>query len=465
MRGVIDERVLERVLSAALETGADFADVFVEESRTSEVRRTDRALAAVSDGIDAGVGVRLLFDGDVVYGYTNRFDEAALVGLARTLGAARRAGDGAGRSVPLVAGTPPGNPGPVRRDPLDAPKRERAEWLARADEAARAASTEIAQVDASISAVRRRIRIADSTGLLVDDRRTYTRLRVSAVAAAGGDRQAGTVSRGIHGGYELVDDSDPAALGREAADQAVTMLHAPYAPSGPMPVVIENGFGGVIFHEACGHLLETTAVAKKASVFTDMLGEPIASSVVSATDDGTIAAGWGSSAVDDEGMPTRRTELIRNGVLTSYLVDRVGALKTGYAPTGSGRRQSYRFAPASRMRNTFIEPGPHSRDDLLGRVDRGLYAKRMGGGSVSPGSGEFNFAVVEAYLIENGRITTPVRGATLVGTGPEVLREIEAVGSDLALADGMCGSVSGSIPAAVGQPPILVRRIVVGGRA
>jgi TldD protein len=230
-------------------------------------------------------------------------------------------------------------------------------------------------------------------------------------------------------------------------------------------VVIGNGFGGVIFHEACGHLLETTSVAKKASVFHDKMGEMIANPVVNAVDDGTMVNEWGSINIDDEGMPTQRTQLIKDGKLTNFLVDRVGGEKTGYPRSGSGRRQNYRFAPTSRMRNTFIEAGDSNLDEMIASIDKGIFASHMGGGSVQPGTGEFNFAVNEGYYVENGKIQYPVKSATLISTGPEVLKEISMVGSDFALACGMCGSSSGSIPTTVGQPALKVDEILVGGNA
>lgn len=240
-------------------------------------------------------------------------------------------------------------------------------------------------------------------------------------------------------------------------------LFADACPSGEMPVIIGNGFGGVIFHEACGHLLETTSVAKKASVFHDKMGEMIANSAVNAVDDGTLVNEWGSINIDDEGVETQRTQLIKEGQLTGFMVDKMGGLKTGYASTGSGRRESYKYAPTSRMRNTFIEPGNSSLDEMLAGVERGIYAKKMGGGSVQPGTGEFNFSVQEAYLIENGKITKPLKSATLISTGPKVLKEISMVGSDFELAAGMCGSVSGSVPTTVGQATLKVDNILVGG--
>jgi TldD protein len=232
-----------------------------------------------------------------------------------------------------------------------------------------------------------------------------------------------------------------------------------------MPVVIGNGFGGVIFHEALGHLLETTSVAKKASVLSDKLGEKVASDCVTYIDDGTTPHGWGSQEFDDEGRPTERTVLIENGVLKSYMVDRLGSLLTGYRPTGSGRRQDYTFAPTSRMRNTFIAPGNTPKEKLFEGIEFGLYAADMGGGQVRPGSGEYNFTVKEGYIIRHGRIEEPVRGAMLVGKGPESIQKIVAVSDDLETGPGMCGSLSGSLPVEVGQPHLLISEIVVGGQA
>ena len=242
------------------------------------------------------------------------------------------------------------------------------------------------------------------------------------------------------------------------------MLNAKPCPSDKMTVVIDNGFGGVIFHEACGHSLEATAVAKGASVFCNKLGEKIASEVVTAIDDGTIENGWGSGNIDDEGTPTQRNILIENGILKSYLIDTLNGMKMGMKSTGSSRRESYRYAPTSRMSNTFIAAGKSTPEEIISQTEYGLYAKQMGGGSVDPATGVFNFVVLEGYIIRNGNICEPVRGATLIGKGSQVLLDIDMVGNNLLRAQGMCGSISGSIPADVGQPMIRVRNITVGGR-
>jgi len=231
-----------------------------------------------------------------------------------------------------------------------------------------------------------------------------------------------------------------------------------------MVVAIDNGFGGVIFHEACGHSLEATSVAKGNSEFAGKLGQKIASDKVTAIDDGTLPNEWGSLNIDDEGNPTRKNVLIEKGILKGYMIDKLNGRRMNMEPTGSSRRQSYKYAPTSRMTNTYIAPGDDENEEIIKSIDYGLYAKKMGGGSVNPVTGEFNFAVLEGYMVKNGKIDTPVRGATLIGKGSEILKKIDMVGKELDLAAGMCGSVSGSVPTNVGQPLIRVSEITVGGR-
>jgi TldD protein len=265
-------------------------------------------------------------------------------------------------------------------------------------------------------------------------------------------------------GFEFFDLFSPESIAAEAARIALVMLDAEYAPSGTMPVVIDNGFGGVIFHEACGHALETGSVADDASVFCGKMGEQIADPCVSAVDDGTIPNEWGSAAYDDDGLETRKNLLIKDGVLVSYLVDRLGQAKMGLPALGCGRRESYRFPPTARMSNTYIAPGDKKLSDLISSVDKGLYCRNLGGGSVNPPTTDFNFAVSEAYLIEGGKLGAPVKSASLIGKGSEIIKNIRMVANDLSFGTGMCGSFSGSIPASVGQGAVLVGGLVVGGR-
>ena len=289
-------------------------------------------------------------------------------------------------------------------------------------------------------------------------------MALSAVAEINGETQTGTFNPGSRMGLEFFETMDSKSVGIRAAKQAVTMAGAGYCPAGVMPVAIAGGFGGVIFHEACAHSLEATFVAYGRSKFAGKLGQQIANPKLTAIDDGTIPNGWGSVNIDDEGHPGQRNVLIENGVLKSYMIDRMGGRRLDMAPTGNARRQSYAYTPTSRMTNTFLAPGQDRDEDIIGSIEYGLYAKEMGGGSVNPVTGEFNFAVDEGYMIRKGKICEPVRGACLVGEGTQILMDIDMVGSGLEMGQGMCGSSSGSVPTSVGQPLIRVSSITVGGR-
>ena len=323
---------------------------------------------------------------------------------------------------------------------------------------------EIVQVGVGYVDKEQNVLIANTEGLYTEDKRVRTRLTINAIASANGENQTGFEGPGRHMGFEMFKEIDPEYYGKEAAKQAYTMLHAKNCPAGRMTVAIDNGFGGVIFHEACGHSLEATAVAKGNSVFTGKLGQQIASTKVTAIDDGTIPNAWGSLNIDDEGNKTQKNILIENGVLKSYMIDKLNGRRMGMASTGSGRRQSYKFAPTSRMTNTYIANGDDNPEDIIKSISDGLYAKKMGGGSVNPVTGEFNFAVSEGYLVKNGVIQEPVRGASLIGKGSEILMDIDMVGNNMTQGQGMCGSSSGSIATNVGQPMIRVKEITVGGR-
>ena len=333
------------------------------------------------------------------------------------------------------------------------------------DAAARAVSAEISQVTARLYDWETDVIIANSEGLFIPDRRVYTRLALTAVASGGGESQTGSYNPGAMMGFELFGSRvNPEDVGRRAAKQAVTMLHAEPCPAGVMCAVIDKGFGGVIFHEACGHSLEATAVAFGNSEFAGKLGQQIASPIVTAIDDGTIPNAWGSINIDDEGTPARKNVLIEKGILKSYMIDKFNGRRMGMESTGNARRESFAYTTTSRMTNTYIAPGQDSNEDIIASMEYGLYAKQMGGGSVNPVTGEFNFAVTEGYMVRNGKICEPVRGASLVGKGSEVIMNIDMVGKDLEMGQGMCGSSSGSVPTNVGQPLIRVSSITVGGR-
>ncbi|MDQ7828858.1 MAG: TldD/PmbA family protein [Armatimonadota bacterium] len=464
---MLDETLVREVLARARRGGSDFAEVYAERWRRRTLRVLNGEVKEAASGLEYGAGLRLFHGTEVTYGYTNDLTPQGLLALAASLtalrGQAGRVDERGGGGLDFRRARARGLHTP--RVPFDAhPRRYRLERLLEADGAARVAP-EVRQVESVLEEWEQEVLVANTEGAWVEDRRVRTRLRVTAIAEDAGVVQTGVAWQGLSVGLELLETHPPAVLGRRAGEQAMTNLRARPAPAGTMPVVLGPGFGGVIFHEAVGHLLETTAVAKRASVLADRLGEPVASPVVTYVDDGTVPHAWGSSEFDDEGAPTERTVLIERGILRSYLVDRWGALRTGYRPTGSGRRQDYTFAPTSRMRNTFIAPGTTPLRDLFAQVDDGLYAVGFRGGQVRPGSGEYNFGVQEAYRIRRGEVAEPVRGAMLVGKGPETIMRVVAVSDDLALGAGMCGSLSGSIPTEVGQPHVLVSAIVVGGEA
>ncbi len=461
---MLESKIADSVVDHALSLGADFAELFVDRNQVNNIATLSNEVQSVQSGIDFGVGIRLVYGYKVLYGYTNKMDLDELRRIVSEL-SAKDLRDPINQMLAFDYRKPEEYHPASDILSLDACIDGKVAYLLAADKTARAASNMISQTRGSCMQREQSIEIFNSEGLHTDDKRNYIRTSLTAYASDGGEQATGSWNDGGLRGWEIRSDISAAETGSEAARQALVNLSAKACPSGRMPVVLGNGFGGVIFHEACGHLLETTSVAKKASVFHDQMGEMIANPVVSAVDDGTIANEWGSINIDDEGLETQNTQLIKDGKLTNFLSDRLGAQQTGYERTGSGRRQSYHFAPASRMRNTFIEPGEDELDDMIASIDKGIYASHLGGGSVQPGTGEFNFAVQEGYYVENGKIQYPVKAATLISTGPAVLKEISMIGKDFSLACGMCGSVSGAVPTTVGQASLKVDDILVGGNA
>ncbi len=325
-------------------------------------------------------------------------------------------------------------------------------------------SKEIVQVICNLTKTEKRIFVFASDSTWQTDYRCNTRLSCQAVASDGKEMETGFDSFGRNQGMEMFDDFDVVPFAKQVAHDAVEMLHAQPMQGGEMPVVINNGFGGVILHEACVHGLEATSVAKGMSVFCNKLGQKVASDIVNAVDDGTNLNAWGSINVDDEGTPSKCNVLIENGILKSYLVDKRNSKKMNHPITGSSRRESYKYQTTSRMTNTYFLNGKSTFDEIIKSTEKGLFAEKMGGGSVNPATGEFNFAVQVGYMIENGKITKPVKGATLVGSGKDVLLHIDMIGDNLSCGYGMCGSMSGSVPTIVGQPTIRVSKMTVGGK-
>ncbi|NLJ58277.1 MAG: TldD/PmbA family protein, partial [Tissierellia bacterium] len=413
-------------------------------------------------GRDYGVGIRIFKGFNSVYAYTNKSNRETLIETAKK---AAKALEGNSQDITInLLKTDVQNINSIKIDPSTVEKTKKVEVMRQAYNTAFNYSDLVTQVTVNYTDYIQNIMIANSEGLWKEDSRVRSRLGISSVASKDGEMQSGFFGPGASQGYEFFENLDIDYYAKEASRVAVNMLNAKYSPSGRMPVIIDNGFGGVIFHEACGHGLEATSVAKGLSVFAGKIGQQIASPLVTAIDDGSIPKEWGSYTIDDEGTPSRPNVLIEKGILKGYMVDKLNARRMNMDVTGSSRRQSFRYAPTSRMSNTYIDAGNSSPEEIIANTEKGLYAKNMGGGSVNPSTGEFNFAVMEGYIVENGKIKEAVRGATLIGKGTDILNKIDMVGNNLKLSQGMCGSVSGSIPANVGQPMIRVSEITVGGR-
>ena len=459
---MLDKQLIDKILTEALSTGGDFAEIFVEKKSSSNLFMIDGKVESSISGRDFGIGIRIFKGLFSVYGYTNDMNEESLLKATKKI-ASSISGTKEDITINLIKQDIE-NINKIQIYPQDIKKSEKIELMKIASHSAKDYDKHISQVRVSLGDVKQNILIANSEGLFTADERVRGRISIESVATDGNDMQTGRVSPGASAGFEFFRNTDIEAEAREASRIAKTMLFASYAPSGKFPVVIDNRFGGVIFHEACGHGLEASSVAKGNSIFAGKMGQMIASPLVSAVDDGTLPNEWGSLTIDDEGHKTQRNLLIENGILKGYLVDKLNGRRMGIKSTGSGRRESYKYAPTSRMTNTFILNGKSSFDEIIKNTEYGIYAKNMGGGSVNPATGDFNFAVMEGYIIKNGEICEPVRGATLIGNGGEVLKKIDMVGNNLGFGQGMCGSSSGSIPTNVGEPTIRVSEITVGGR-
>lgn len=460
---VLSKELVHEIIATVLKYGGDFAEVFVEKRYTNTFEMKNGDLENASSGNSFGVGIRGFLNTQAVYAYTNDLSRESLLNVAKRVGEAL--GEIKIKDLTLnLTKKEFENKHIVLLYPEDISKKKKVDIMKRAYHSAKKYSDLIKQVVVRYWEYNQNILVANSEGVFSEDNRVRTRLMISAVAEHNGVMETGFYGPGAGMGFEFFDRIDVEEAGKLAARTATKMVKADPAPAGKLPVVIANEFGGVIFHEAVGHALEATSVAKGASVFAGKLEQKVATECVSAVDDGTIPNAWGSTNIDDEGTPTRRNLLIEKGILKGYMIDKLGGRRMNMEPTGSARRQDYTFAPTSRMTNTFILPGDNYPEEIIANTEYGLYAKRMGGGSVNPATGEFNFAVNEGYLIENGKITKPVRGATLIGKGYEIIQKIDMVGNDVARGQGMCGSISGSIPADVGQPTIRVSEIIVGGR-
>ena len=462
---MLDESLIQRVLGEALRTGGDFAEVFAEDKRSTSARLDDGKVEELSSGRDRGAGIRVVVGETTGFAHTADLTEGGLKAAAAAAAAAAKGGGGGTRVVDLTRVTAP-VPNVVAVYPESIAKAAKVELLTRADAAARAEGGAISQVSARVADTPRKILVANSDGMLAGDDQVKTLFAVSCVAVGDTGMQTGYESVGFTIGWELFDRVDVEAHARKVARQALTKLAARPAPSGTMPVVIGPGGGGVLFHEACGHGLEADLVGKGASVFKGRKGELVASPLVTLVDDGTMGEEWGCFAVDDEGTPAQRNVLIEHGILTDYMYDFLRSRKEGRERSGNGRRQSYQHLPMVRMTNTYLLAGNDDPDDLLAATESGVYVKALGGGQVNTATGDFVFGMSEAYLIENGQITEPLREGNLIGNGPQVLTMIDGVGDDFAMGPpGTCGKDGQGVPVGDGTPTLKVRELTIGGTA
>jgi TldD protein len=453
--------VLERVLSTALQAGGDMAEVFAEDAVTSGAVLDDRRIEELSSGRSRGAGIRVV-DGETTgFAHTADLSQSGLVAAARAAAAVAREGGQGTRTVAL--GPLSGHDRGERTLPGDVDKARKLELLTRADDAARAAGDSITQVQVGIGDSRRRVLIANSDGLFATDDQIRNRFNVQCVANADTGMQTGHESLARTEGFEIFERQAVEDIARTAATRALTKLSARPAPSGEVPIVLAGGSGGILFHEACGHGLEADHVVKDASVYRGRVGELVASPLVTLVDDGTVLGEWGNFAVDDEGNPPGRNVLIENGVLTDYMWDWLRARKEGRKSSGNGRRQSYQYLPMVRMTNTYLLAGAEDPDEIIAQTPTGVYVKKLGGGQVNTATGDFVFGTTEAYLIENGRITEPLRDANLIGNGPEVLRRIDAVATDFDMTPGTCGKDGQAVPVGCGQATLRITGVTLGG--
>ncbi|MGI5911731.1 MAG: TldD/PmbA family protein [Syntrophomonadaceae bacterium] len=460
---MLDKIILEKVLEEALKRGGEFAEIYVEEKKLNNIFCEDNRIEKVNCGREKGAGIRVVTEGKTAYVYTSDLSEE---GLLKAAAVARHVAvtSNKSRTISLKVKKPSFELN-CKRMPDSVSFDEKIEYILSANKSARTVSEEIRQVTVAAGDVYKKVTIANSDGDLAEDERTRIRLIVSTVAARAGIIQTGYESVGGVCGWELLQEIDFDDMAQKSASLAVNMLSARPAPAGRMPVVMSSEAGGTMVHEACGHGLEADLVQKGLSVYQNKLGVKVAADGVSVIDDATIEGKYGTFRFDDEGNYGQRTVLINNGVLEGYLYDRLTAAKEQRDSTGNGRRESYQDKPIPRMSNTFIAPGRDEPEEIIKSVSSGLLVKKMGGGQVNTTNGDFVFDVQEAYIIEDGEIKYPVRGATLTGNGPKVLNNIDRVGKDLGFSIGVCGKEGQGVPVSDAQPTIRIKELIVGGTA
>jgi TldD protein len=465
----LDIASLDSALGALLGPGVDFGDLYFQHARRESWTVEDGIVKDGAHSIEQGVGVRAISGEKTGFAYSDEIDAKALLEASTSARAISKgtvvATDSIARDRPLVRGG--GRALYAAFDPIDVTGNEdKVESLRRLDRLLRAADPRVKQVTVSLSGGVDTVLVARSDGHVAGDVRPLVRLNVQVIVEHNGRREQGYAGGGGRYGYaELLGGDRPEKLAREALRQALVNLEAVDAPAGVMPVVLGSGWPGVLLHEAVGHGLEGDFNRKGTSTYAGRIGQRVASPGVTIVDDGTLPGRRGSLNIDDEGMPTNCTTLIEDGVLVGYMQDSLNARLMGMAPTGNGRRESFAHLVMPRMTNTYMLAGPHDPEEMIRSVKRGLYAVNFGGGQVDITSGKYVFSATEAYMIEDGKVTTPVKGAMLIGNGPETMQKVRMIGNDLALDEGVgvCGKDGQSVPVGVGQPSLLIEGITVGG--
>ncbi len=451
----MNKELAEYLINYSLDTGADFSEIFYEKTIGTDIRFLNKKIDNVETNVTEGIGIRLALGDTTFYANTNILTKENLTKIIDELKSNFNLRVKF-KNIKLKNES-------HNSEFFDISSEDKKEYLYKVDKIAREKDERITEVISRFSEKKRKIIIASSKGKYIEEDRNYLIFRFSVYASENGKKEEGYKSYGYSTGYEFIKNINIEKEIESVVDIAIKKLSSIYIKGGKMPVVIANGWGAVIFHEACGHAMEATGVAKKLSILTDKIGQKIASEKVTIIDDGTIPNLWGTTYYDDEGNKTRKNILIEKGVLKSYLVDEINDRKMKHGITGSGRRQSYRLAPTSRMNNTYLAPGTDKFEDMIKDIKYGLYAKQFIGGSVDSTTGDFNFSVDEGYLIKNGKVCEPVKMASLIGNTLEILNNVDMVSDDLDFGVGFCGSLSGKINVTTGQPTIRVSSILVGG--
>lgn len=457
---MIEQPIIKKVLKETLINGGELAELFIEDASSANIVCEDNKIEQVISGRDTGAGIRLIYEQRTAYGYTNDINEKSLINLAQ---AVRSAANGNGDTAINLTVKKPAVDFSILKPTDKIPTDRKIKKVKIANETGRNFDGRIRQVKVMYQDGRRNILIANSNGEQAEDDRTGIVFVVHVVASDGKVIQTGYESAGGFIGFELFDEEPSDKVARIAASRAIMMLEAEKSPAGEMTVVLSSEAGGTMIHEAIGHGLEGDFIQQGLSVYSKRLGEKIATPSITVIDDSTLPNKRGSYRFDDEGTHSQRTVLVEDGILKQFMYDRLSAMKSGKHSTGNGRRMSYKYRPIPRMTNTFIAPGKMNPAEITESVKKGLFVKKMGGGEVNIVNGDFVFEISEGYLIENGKIKQPVRGATLTGNGPEVLRQIDMIGSDLGFGIGTCGKDGQGAPVSDAQPTLRIPKIVVGG--